>query len=231
MLCMKRATLDKKPGDVSSMFDDVAAKYDLMNTVLTGGQVFSWRRTTTAAIAPKPGEKILDLAAGTGTSAAQYAKEGADVVALDFSAGMIEEGKRRYPHLEFVQGDAMNLPFDDNTFDAVTISYGIRNVNDPHRALEEMYRVVKPGGRLVVAEFSSPSNAVFRQLYSFFLSSVMPLAARFSSDPPAYDYLVESIRQWPAQRGFAKWIQRAGWHDVEFKNLSGGIVALHRAWK
>ncbi|MDP9800560.1 demethylmenaquinone methyltransferase/2-methoxy-6-polyprenyl-1,4-benzoquinol methylase [Arcanobacterium wilhelmae] len=231
MLSMKRATLEKNPGDVSSMFDDVAAKYDLMNTVLTGGQVYGWRRTTTVAIDPKPGEKILDLAAGTGTSSAEYAKAGAEVVALDFSAGMIEEGRRRYPHLNFVQGDAMDLPFEDNTFDAVTISYGLRNVNDPHKALAEMYRVVKPGGRLVVAEFSQPQNAAFNQLYRFFSDQIMPLMAKFSSDPPAYDYLVESIRKWPAQREFAQWVAAAGWRGVEYKNMSGGIVALHRAWK
>lgn len=229
---MKRATLKKQPGDVKEMFDEVAANYDLMNDLMTGGQVYVWRSVTRDAIDPKPGMRILDLAAGTGTSANEYAKAGADVVACDFSSGMIDEGRKRYPHLEFVQGDAMDLPFEDNSFDVVTISYGLRNVHDPHLALREMLRVTKPGGTLLVAEFSRPTNRVFRELYEFYLEKFIPAISKpFSSDAPAYDYLGESIKTWPHQEAFAYWIQEAGWRGVEYKNLTNGIVALHRATK
>ncbi|MDO5025434.1 MAG: demethylmenaquinone methyltransferase [Trueperella sp.] len=229
---MKRATLAKKPQDVSAMFDQVAPHYDLTNTVLTGGMVRIWRTATRLAIAPRPGMKILDLAAGTGTSAASYAAFGADVVACDFSEGMMEEGRRRFPELTFVTGDAMDLPFADDTFDVATISYGLRNVHDPDKALREMLRVTKPGGQLVIAEFSRPTCAPFRQLYHFYLGKIMPVVtAAVSSDAPAYGYLMESIVDWPDQEALAARIQRAGWREVEYRNLTNGIVALHRARK
>ncbi|MCI7551625.1 MAG: demethylmenaquinone methyltransferase [Actinomycetaceae bacterium] len=227
---MKRATLEKHPEDVSTMFDEVAEKYDVMNTLMTGGLVTVWRKTTTEALGVAPGMTILDIAAGTGTSAAQYAQAGADVVAFDFSEGMIEKGKERYPQLRFVQGDAMELPFEDGIFDATTISYGLRNIADPHKALEEMYRVTKPGGTLVVCEFSRPVNLTFRRLYKFFLGTAIPAVSKLaSSDAEAYDYLTESILNWPHQEELAEWMYDAGWHDVEYKNLTNGIVALHRA--
>nr|WP_204399779.1 demethylmenaquinone methyltransferase [Arcanobacterium pluranimalium] len=229
---MKRATLAKNPRDISEMFDEVARKYDITNTVLTGGLIHVWRKTTTEALDIYSGMKILDLAAGTGTSSAHYADRGADVVACDFSRGMIEEGRRRYPHLTFVEGDAMDLPFDDNSFDATTISYGLRNVSKPQVALEEMLRVTKPGGTLLVCEFSRPCNPIFNSLYKFFLGTAMPVISEvFSSDAAAYDYLAESILSWPSQDELAKDISDAGWEKVEFKNLTNGIVALHRARK
>ncbi|TBW21618.1 demethylmenaquinone methyltransferase [Arcanobacterium bovis] len=229
---MKRATLAKNPHDVSEMFDEVAKKYDVTNTVLTGGLIHVWRKTTTDALDIYAGMKILDLAAGTGTSAAHYAQQGADVVACDFSRGMIEEGRRRYPHLSFVEGDAMNLPFEANSFDATTISYGLRNVSDPQKALREMLRVTKPGGILLVCEFSRPCNPVFSSLYKFFLGTAMPvISGVFSSDAAAYDYLAESILTWPAQDELARYISDAGWDRIEYKNLTNGIVALHRARK
>ncbi|MFC5369714.1 demethylmenaquinone methyltransferase [Arcanobacterium bovis] len=232
MLNMKRATLAKNPHDVSEMFDEVAKKYDVTNTVLTGGLIHVWRKTTTDALDIYAGMKILDLAAGTGTSAAHYAQQGADVVACDFSRGMIEEGRRRYPHLSFVEGDAMNLPFEANSFDATTISYGLRNVSDPQKALREMLRVTKPGGILLVCEFSRPCNPVFSSLYKFFLGTAMPvISGVFSSDAAAYDYLAESILTWPAQDELARYISDAGWDRIEYKNLTNGIVALHRARK
>ncbi|WP_188043368.1 demethylmenaquinone methyltransferase [Changpingibacter yushuensis] len=225
-----RASLSKKPAEVANMFDEVAAKYDLTNDVTTLGQVRVWREAVAVAIGARPGLKVLDLAAGTGTSSAAYAARGAEVVACDFSEGMIAEGKKRFPELNFVQGDAMDLPFEDATFDVATISYGLRNVNDPDLALREMLRVTKPGGRLVVAEFSRPTWKPFGKLYSFYLDVAMPAFSRvFSSDDAAYGYLTESIRAWPAQEELAVRIQEAGWRGVEYRNLDLGIVAIHRA--
>lgn len=229
---MKRATLEKNPADVSQMFDEVAGHYDITNTVLTGGMVHVWRTLTREAVVARPGVKVLDLAAGTGTSANSYAQAGADVVACDFSIGMMREGKKRYPHLDFVAGDATALPFADDTFDVTTISYGLRNVVDTRKALEEMLRVTKPGGSVVIAEFSRPTNDAFRGLYYFFLRRVMPiLSALVSSDAAAYSYLMESIVDWPDQKALAALMYEAGWERVEYKNLTNGIVALHRATK
>lgn len=229
---MNRADLGKNPRDVSRMFNQVAQKYDLMNLVLTGGLVFPWRKVTTNALQIEPGMKILDIAAGTGSSTAQYARAGAEVVGCDFSAGMIAQGKKRHPELTFVEGDATDLQFADDSFDATTISYGIRNIHDPKKALREMLRVTKPGGKLVVCEFSQPTNRYFFALYKFFLAHVMPTLSKFlSSDAPAYDYLMESILAWPNQNEFANWLREAGWEHVEYKNLTFGAVAIHRARK
>lgn len=229
---MKRATLEKVPADVAAMFDQVSSKYDLTNFILTFGLIDVWRVATREAIAPGPGMTILDIAAGTGSSSVTYAEAGADVVASDISEGMMEVGRRRHPELTFVQGDATDLPFEDNSFDVTTISYGLRNVEDPAKALGEMLRVTKPGGKLVVTEFSRPTFAPFRRTYRFFLADVLPAIAFFiSSDAAAYDYLVESILSWPPQEVFAKRIQEAGWREVEYRNLTNGVVALHRATK
>lgn len=218
------------PTEVAGMFDEVAARYDIMNDLMTMGQVRVWREAVTVAIDARPGIKVLDLAAGTGTSSAAYAARGADVVACDFSKGMISEGRKRYPELTFVEGDAMDLPFEDETFDVTTISYGLRNVNDPDLALREMLRVTKPGGKLLVAEFSTPTWAPFRSLYNFYLGTALPaLSQLFSSDHAAYDYLIESIQAWPDQERLVEKIQGAGWRNVGYRNLAGGIVALHRA--
>ena len=230
-----RADLGKDPARVSGMFDQVAAGYDRTNTVMTFGSDVLWRRATTRAVAPKPGERILDLAAGTGSSSASLAASGADVVAADFSPGMLAEGRRRHGHLgnlSFVEADATALPFGDAEFDAVTMSYGLRNVNDPKKALRELLRVTKPGGRLVINEFSTPSNPVFRALYRFYNAQILPRVARLAgTNGEAYDYLNESIRDWPDQQALAAWIREAGWTDVAHRNLAFGIVALHRARK
>lgn len=230
-----RADLGKDPSRVSGMFDEVAAAYDRTNTVLSLGNDKLWRIATTRAVAPKPGQRILDLAAGTAASSVSLARSGADVVAADFSPGMIAEGRRRHggiPNLSFVEADATALPFADGEFDAVTISFGLRNVNEPRRALEEMLRVTAPGGRLVVCEFSHPQNAAFAGLYRFYNDRVLPTVAKaVSSNAEAYDYLNESIKDWPAQKGLSAWIRDAGWTDVAHRDLTFGIVALHRARK
>lgn len=212
------------------MFDHVARRYDLTNDLLALGQTRRWRAAVADAIDAKSGEKVLDLAAGTGTSSLPMAKVGAFVVPCDFSIGMLEVGKKRISALPFTAGDALQLPFADATFDAVTISFGLRNVADVPQALREMARVTKPGGRLVVCEFSHPSFAPFRTIYMEYLMKALPAVAKVvSSNPEAYIYLAESIRAWPDQGQLAEIIASHGWGQVQYRNLTGGIVALHRA--
>ncbi|MHA7261856.1 demethylmenaquinone methyltransferase [Arthrobacter sp. TMN-37] len=229
---MNRASLEKRPDEVAAMFDGVAPRYDVVNDVLSLGQTHRWRRIVVQAVGAEPGQRVLDLAAGTGTSSEPYADNGIDVVACDFSLGMLTVGKRRRPDIDFVAGDATNLPFADNSFDASTISFGLRNVNEPRKALEEMLRVTKPGGRLVIAEFSQPTVALWRNLYTEYLMRALPaIAEKVSSNPDAYVYLAESIRAWPNQDELAAWITDSGWGEVAYRNLNGGIVAVHRAVK
>lgn len=225
-----RASLDKRGVDVAAMFDSVARRYDITNDVLSLGMDRVWRRAARDAVAAHAGERVLDVAAGTGTSSVEYAKDGAMVIASDFSAGMVEEARRRHPELEVVQADALDLPFPDEVFDVVTVSYGIRNVSDHRAALREMARVTRPGGRLVVVEFSRPVWRPFAALYRLFLTQVLPrLATLTSSNNVSYGYLVESISQWPPQREFAETIAECGWTNVRWRNLTGGIVAIHWA--
>lgn len=217
---MVRASLDKKPHEVAAMFDGLADRYDRTNSLLSFGQERLWRRAVTAAVAARPGERVLDLAAGTGTSSLPFRLAGATVVPCDFSLGMLREGKRR----------RNGLPFGDGVFDAVTISFGLRNVHDPAAGLREMLRVTRPGGRLVVCEFSHPTWRPFRTAYLGYLMGALPaIARRVASNPDAYVYLAESIPAWPDQRGLAEKLSRAGWAGVRWRNLSAGIVAVHHA--
>ena len=227
---MTRASLDKDPSEVAAMFDEVAPRYDLTNAVLSLGQDRGWRRAVAQALELVPGERVLDLAAGTATSSAALARTGADVVGCDFSLGMLRVGKQQgHEGVELVAGDALRLPFADASFDAVTISFGLRNTSDPDLALREMLRVVRPGGRLVVCEFSSPVWRPFRTVYLEYLMKALPAVARkVSSDPAAYVYLAESVRAWPAQAELAADLAVAGWTEVAWRDLTGGIVALHR---
>jgi demethylmenaquinone methyltransferase / 2-methoxy-6-polyprenyl-1,4-benzoquinol methylase len=230
MTPVTRAGLDKTPHDVAAMFDEVAEKYDVTNGVLSMGQDRRWRGQVARALDLRPGQRVLDLAAGTGASSVPFAAAGAETVPCDFSIGMLKAGRRTRPTLGFVAGDALRLPFADGSFDAVTISFGLRNVQDPQAALAELLRVTRHGGRLVVCEFSSPTWGPFRTLYLGYLMRLLPQVAKtVSSDPAAYVYLAESIRAWPDQAGLAGVIRDAGWDDVAYRNLSGGIVALHRA--
>ncbi len=211
------------------MFDDVAARYDLTNDLLAMGQTRRWRKEVTKAVGAQPGDRVLDLAAGTGTSSEPIATGGAFVVACDFSLGMLTVGHERNPRLSFVAGDGLALPFADESFDAVTISFGLRNVHDRHAGLRELLRVTRPGGRIVVCEFSQPTWAPFREVYTRYLMGALPAVARkTSSNPDAYEYLAESIRSWPDQAALASDMLDSGWRQVAWRNLSGGIVALHR---
>ncbi|GAB2768018.1 demethylmenaquinone methyltransferase [Terrabacter koreensis] len=229
---MSRAQLDKKPVDVASMFDTVAEKYDVTNDVLSLGQDRLWRRAVVKAVAARRGERILDIAAGTGTSSEPWADEEIEVVPADFSLGMLRVGRRRRPDMAFTAADAMSLPFADESFDVVTMSFGLRNVADPEVALREFLRVTKPGGRLLVCEFSQPVNKVFRTVYTNYLMRALPpVARRMSSNPDSYVYLAESIRAWPPQGELAGIIEGAGWQQVGWTNLTGGIVALHHGTK
>ncbi len=227
---MPRATMEKLPGEVAAMFDQIARRYDLTNDVISLGQDRRWRAATIRAVDAAAGDVVLDLAAGTGTSSEPFDADGVRVVPCDFSVGMLQVGKARRPDLPFIAGDATRLPFADGSFDAVTISFGLRNVVDTTAALTEMLRVTRPGGRLVVCEFSRPTWAPFRTIYTEYLMRALPPVARaVSKEPDAYVYLAESIRAWPDQHALGRMIRGAGWSQVAYRNLSGGIVALHRA--
>lgn len=229
---MTRASLDKQPHEVAAMFDDVAAKYDRTNDVLSLGQARAWRRAVAEAVDAGPGQTVLDLGAGTGTSSLPFHEAGAHVVPCDFSIGMLTEGKQRHPELALTAGDATKLPFADNSFDAVTISFALRNVQDTDLGLRELYRVTKPGGKVVICEFSTPTWTPFRTVYTEYLMRALPpVATAVSSNPDAYVYLAESIRAWPDQPALAAKLQQAGWSKVAWRNLTGGIVALHRGFK
>ncbi len=225
-----RASLEKKPHEVAEMFDDVARRYDLTNTVLTGGIDHLWRRAVVRAVDASPGERVIDIAAGTGTSSEPFADRGVDVVPADFSLGMLREGYRRRPDLPFTAADATALPFADGSFDVVTISFGLRNVVDVDGARREFLRVARPGGRLVLCEFSQPVVPVLSTVYHQVVLRALPaVARRVSSNPESYVYLTESIRAWPGQRELAQRVRAAGWERVRWRNLTGGIATIHHA--
>jgi demethylmenaquinone methyltransferase/2-methoxy-6-polyprenyl-1,4-benzoquinol methylase len=258
---MTRANLDKRPGEVSAMFDKVAGRYDLMNDVLSLGQDRWWRRIVARAVGARAGELVLDLAAGTGTSSRSFTAAGASCVACDFSLGMLQVGASRLRSAQaeppvrpgdgqpgdgppgderpgpvppgpvrFVAGDALLLPFRDQAFDAVTISFGLRNVADPDLALAELLRVTRPGGRLVICEFGHLPWPRLNTVYESYLVTALPVVARrLSGSPEAYDYLAESIKDWPAQPELARRIAAAGWSAVRWRNLTMGVVAVHHA--
>jgi len=240
---MSRANLNKDPDEVAAMFDGVAKRYDLVNDLLSLGRTKAWRKAATKIIAPKPGMVILDLAAGPGSSSEPLFKAGATVFATDFSEGMLAQGRKARPYLNFSKADALNLPFEADKFDVVTISYGLRNTVDFDKALAEATvdfdkalaearRVTKPGGRMVVVEFSHPTWRPFRTIYTEYLMRLLPaIAKKTASNPDAYIYLAESIRAWPDQAALAARMEKAGWTGVTWKNLTFGIVAVHSGIK
>ncbi len=215
---------------VQAMFDRVAPRYDLANTVLSLGQDGHWRRVTAAAAVPDQAD-VLDVAAGPGNVAVELVRQGAaQVTALDLSYNMLWEGARQgHVGVAWVNGDALSLPFSDASFDAVTISFGLRNVPDPEAALAEFARVTRPGGRVVVCEFADPTWRPFREVYRRYLVGALPRVARVvSSSAPAYQYLADSILAWPDRATIAGWLEQAGYDQVRVRDLSGGIVAVHR---
>nr|WP_277348075.1 demethylmenaquinone methyltransferase [Corynebacterium xerosis] len=222
--------MGKDPRDVATMFDGVGKNYDITNTVLSAGIDAHWRRETGRRLDLAPGELVLDLAAGTAVSTVELSKSGATVIACDFSRGMLAAGAHR--DVPKVCGDGMDLPFPDGTFDAVTISFGLRNIHDFRAGLREMARVTRPGGRLTVCEFSTPAVPVFSTLYKEYLMRALPAVAKaVSSNPDAYVYLAESIRAWPGQDELAREINRNGWAECGWRNMTFGIAALHSAIK
>jgi demethylmenaquinone methyltransferase / 2-methoxy-6-polyprenyl-1,4-benzoquinol methylase len=238
---MTRADLDKQPAEVAAMFDALAGRYDMMNDILSMGQVRLWRKRVQRILQAGPGERVLDLAAGTGTSSVTFAASGANCVACDFSFGMLQAGQARLTardplrektrgRVAFAAGDALKLPFRDGAFDAVTISFGLRNVHGARDALAEMRRVTRPGGRLVVCEFSRITVEPIDMIYRRYLTGVLPAVARRAArNPEAYEYLAESISDWPAQRELADVIRAAGWSAVRWRDLTLGVVAIHVA--
>ncbi|WP_018330812.1 demethylmenaquinone methyltransferase [Actinomycetospora chiangmaiensis] len=237
-----RAGLDRDPSAVARMFDGVAARYDVTNTVLSFGRDRAWRRATREALTIGPGDVVLDIAAGTGVSTVELAHTGATCLAADFSLGMLQAGRAerlgdaaqrgstRGDVVPYLAADAMALPLPDASVDAVVMSFGLRNVVEPDAALAEFARVTKPGGTLAICEFSTPTWAPFRRVYTDYLMRALPRVARaVSSNPDAYVYLAESIRAWPDQPALARRITAAGWRAVSWRDLTGGIVALHTA--
>jgi len=227
-----RANLNKDPDDVSKMFDDVANRYDFLNDLLSLGRTKAWRRAVTSIIAPKPGMKILDIAAGTGSSSRPLVDKGAEVTALDFSQGMIEQGRKQNKNINFVQGNALKLPFEDNSFEVTTISFGLRNTSNTEIALKEALRVTKDGGRIVVSEFSHPVNPIFKKIYLNYLMKALPvIVKKISKNPDAYIYLADSIRVWPDQAELASIMRDSGFKSVAWQDLTFGIVAVHIGYK
>ena len=224
------------------MFDRVAPRYDLANTVFSLGQDKGWRQAAARATRLAAGEVAADVACGTGALTADLATlaPGATVVGFDFSQEMLKRGRSSggarsappdppQPRLLLAAGDALQLPLADASVDVVTIAFGLRNLAEPGQGLLEFRRVLRPGGRLVVCEFSTPVVPVFRDVYRRYLTRLMPVAARrLTSDPEAYQYLARSIGAWPDQPALARWLQEAGFGEVAWRNLTGGIVALHR---
>ena len=222
---------DKDAALVQQMFDRVAPRYDVANTIFSLGLDRHWREVTAHVVAPRPGAVVVDVAGGTGGLAATLAARGARVVVADLSFGMVRAGAARVARpVWWTVADALRLPLPDASVDAVTIAFGLRNLSDTRAGLAEFRRVVRPGGQLAVLEFSRPVQPVVAALYQRCVLGLLPQAARlFTSDPAAYRYLARSIAAWPDQRQLAGIIRDSGWERIRWKNLSGGIVALHHA--
>ncbi len=230
----------EKAGRVQGVFNSVASKYDIMNDVMSVGIHRVWKDAMMDWLAPRPGQKLLDVAGGTGDISFRFLKRAGHghATVLDLTEPMLIEGRKRAEaehmadSLDWIVGDAMALPFADNTFDVYTISFGIRNVTRPQDALAEAFRVLKPGGRLMVLEFSQLPNDGLQKLYDLYSFNVIPRMGQIiAGDRDSYQYLVESIRKFPDQDTFLRMIQEAGFENAKYRNLSMGIAALHSGWK
>lgn len=231
---------DAKAGMVHGVFSNVASKYDVMNDAMSLGIHRLWKDAMMDWLAPRDGQRLLDVAGGTGDISFRFLKRAPDAHAtvFDMTQGMLDAGRQRAEaaemadHLDWVCGDAMALPFEDNSFDVYTISFGIRNVTRIEDALSEAYRVLRPGGRLMVLEFSAIPNAGLQSLYDLYSFNVIPpMGKAIANDRDSYQYLVESIRKFPKQEVFADMIRGASFENVKYRNLSMGIAALHSGWK
>ena len=225
---------------VQGVFSSVASKYDVMNDVMSMGIHRIWKDAMMDWLAPRPGQRLLDVAGGTGDISFRFLKRAGHghATVLDLTESMLIEGRQRAEadqmseSLDWVAGDAMSLPFEDNTFDVYTISFGIRNVTRPQEALNEAYRVLKPGGRLMVLEFSQLPNDGLQKLYDLYSFNIIPRMGKLiANDYDSYQYLVESIRKFPDQETFLGMVHTAGFENVKYRNLSMGIAALHSGWK
>jgi len=227
-----RATLKKNPVDIEAMFDGVVGRYDITNTIITAGHDNYWRWRATRALGSGPGDTVLDVAAGTGRSTRSLQRAGARVVACDISSRMLAAARKRDPGLEAVHGSATALPFADAAFDAVTISFGLRNIDQTDKALAEMFRVTKPGGRIAVCEFTMPSNRAVTVAHKFYMTRVIPALVRtITPASDAYDYLAESISTWLPKDSLSELITAQGWSDVKYTLHTFGILAIHTAVK
>ncbi len=231
---------EEKAGKVRTLFNDVANKYDVMNDVMSMGIHRIWKEAMMDWLAPRPGQKLLDVAGGTGDVAFKFLKRAGSghATVCDLTEGMLNEGRKRaeaaqmVDSLDWVVGDAMALPFEDNTFDVYTISFGIRNVTRPQEALNEAYRVLKPGGRLMVLEFSQLPSPMMQKAYDLYSFNVIPRMGQvIANDRDSYQYLVESIRNFPDQETFLGMVREAGFGQAKYRNLSMGIACLHSGWK
>lgn len=231
---------DQKAGMVHGVFSSVASKYDIMNDVMSMGIHRLWKDAMMDWLNPREGQKLLDVAGGTGDISFRFLKRAAksQSVVLDMTESMLVEGRKRADaeamseRLSWVTGDAMALPFEDNTFDVYTISFGIRNVTRVEDALSEAYRVLRPGGRLMVLEFSQLPNPMMQKAYDLYSFNVIPpMGQMIAGDRESYQYLVESIRKFPDQETFEQMIKDAQFSNVKYRNLSLGIAALHSGWK
>jgi demethylmenaquinone methyltransferase/2-methoxy-6-polyprenyl-1,4-benzoquinol methylase len=237
----QQVPVEEKAGRVAGVFHSVAARYDLMNDLMSGGVHRLWKRFTIEMSGVRPGQRVLDIAGGTGDLAAKFSRlvgESGQVVLADINESMLRVGRDRLldegiaANLDFAQADAQQLPFPDNCFDCITIAFGLRNVTDKDRALADMLRILKPGGRLLVLEFSKPANPLLEKAYDVYSFQVLPRLGRaVAGDDASYRYLAESIRMHPDQETLKGMMAEAGFANCQYFNLTGGIVALHKGIK
>lgn len=237
----EQVAVEKKAERVANVFHSVAAKYDLMNDLMSGGIHRLWKRFTIEASAVRAGHKVLDIAGGTGDLSYQFAKlvgKDGQVILADINSSMLNVGRDRLidrgiaGNIQFAQADAQYLPFPDNTFDCITIAFGLRNVTDKDLALRSMLRVLKPGGRLLVLEFSKPQHNLLEKVYDAYSFKLLPMIGKIvTNDADSYRYLAESIRMHPDQETLKNMMNEAGFVNTEFHNMTGGIVALHKGIK
>jgi demethylmenaquinone methyltransferase/2-methoxy-6-polyprenyl-1,4-benzoquinol methylase len=214
-------------GQVQAMFDRIAGVYDVMNSVMTAGLHHRWRERAADLARVGPGTRALDVATGTGDLAVALAARGAEVVGADFSDGMLERARAKAPGIRFEHADALDLPYEDGSFDAATVGFGARNFGDLERGLAEMVRVVRPGGRVVILEITTPTRPPLSTFFSLWFDRVVPLLGRFAADPEAYEYLPRSVKRFPGPAALAGLLRDTGLEDVRWILTAGGIIALH----